>query len=142
MDIEQKLRDFQSAFSRLKEAYQRSLSERYSEDFSFFRDSTIQRFEFTVEIFWKTIKSFLKIQEGVSCLSPKSCIRELYSLEYITEEETRVLLEMIDYRNLTSHTYHEEVAQAIFKNLHNYIQILEKILNILQTKVVTYEGFN
>ena len=53
---------------------------------------------------------------------------------YIDEEETRALLEMIDYRNLTSHTYHEEVAQSIFKNLGKYIRLLENIINILKTK--------
>jgi len=132
--IEKKFADLENAFFRLKEAYQRSLSEKTSEDFTFFRDSAIQRFEFTVEIFWKCLKSFLEIHEGITCRSPKGCIREFFAMGYIDEEETRALLEMIDYRNLTSHTYHEEVAQSIFKNLGKYIRLLENIINILKTK--------
>ncbi len=42
-------------------------------------------------------------------------------------EKARKLLEMIDYRNLTSHTYHEEIAEEIFKNIKTYIQLLKEV---------------
>ena len=41
-------------------------------------------------------------------------------------------LEMIDDRNLTSHTYHEEIAENIFKNLSLYIKYLERVLEKLK----------
>ncbi len=37
------------------------------------RDAAIQRFEYTSEAFWKVVKSYLDIQEGIICNSPKSC---------------------------------------------------------------------
>jgi len=37
------------------------------------------------------------------------------------------LPEMIDDRNITSHTYHEEVAEKIFNNLHIYLPLVEKV---------------
>lgn len=130
----EKLSQFNQALLRLKEAYEKTLNKKYSDEYSFFRDSTIQRFEFTVEIFWKTLKEFLREMEGIVCSSPKNCIREFFSLGYLSEEEARKLLEMIDYRNLTSHTYHEEVAEEIFNKLNAYIILLEKTLKVLEEK--------
>jgi nucleotidyltransferase substrate binding protein (TIGR01987 family) len=42
-------------------------------------DGTIQRFEFTFELFWKTLRRFLQ-QEGVDTASPKSTLRQAYRL--------------------------------------------------------------
>jgi len=105
------------------------------EDYPFFRDSSIQRFEFTVEILWKSLKSFLHKTEGINCKSPKNCIREFFSSGYLSPEETTKLLEMIDSRNKTSHTYHEEVAEEIFKELKSYIPLIQKVFNIIKNTV-------
>ena len=77
MGLEKIVSDFGTALGRLKEAYQKAL-DRKQEDYPFFRDSAIQRFEFTVEIFWKCLKAYLKEREGIDCRSPKSCIREFF----------------------------------------------------------------
>jgi hypothetical protein len=50
MALSKKLSDFQKALKRLKEAYDKTLLKKEEEDYVFFRDSTIQRFEFIVEI--------------------------------------------------------------------------------------------
>ena len=65
----------------------------------------MQRFEFTLEIAWKSIKSFLWKRKGVECRSSKGCIRE-FAAGYVDEKETLRLLQMVDDRNLASHTYH------------------------------------
>ena len=79
MALKSLISSLEKAYKRLEEAYYRTLNEKGSDDYYFFRDSTIQRFEFTVEIFWKTIKGFLKEIEGIDCRSPKSCIRNFFS---------------------------------------------------------------
>ena len=91
--------DFELALRRLEEAYRKASDQREG-DYSFFRDRAIQRFEFTVEIFWKCLKAFLKEREGIDCRSPKSCIREFFSLGSFSEEQTMLFLEMIDSRKL------------------------------------------
>jgi nucleotidyltransferase substrate binding protein (TIGR01987 family) len=102
-------------------------------DYSVFvRDSAIQRFEYTTEAFWKCIQTYLKEYEGVICASPKSCIREAMRNKMLNSEETELALEMIDDRNLTSHTYHEEVAEMLFKRLPGYFALMKKILNNLE----------
>ena len=132
MALKKKLADFETAFKRLKEAYDKTLEYKETDYYTFFRDSTIQRFEFTVEIMWKTLKSFLYKYEGIICKSPKGCIRDFFTSGYLTEDEAVILLEMIDDRNMTSHTYHEEVAEKIFKDLKIYIPVIEKVLGKLK----------
>jgi len=136
MAIEKRLEDFEKAVKRLKDAYEQTLKHKKDEYYTFFRDSTIQRFEFTVEIMWKTLKSFLYEYAGIDCKSPKGCIRDFFSAGYLTEEETTNLLEMIDDRNMTSHTYHEEVAEEIFKDLHIYLPIIEKVKDRIKEKAI------
>jgi len=124
----------EKSVNRLKEAYEKTVEHRGDEEYQFFRDSAIWRFKFTVEILWKSLKGFLYEVEGINCKSPKGCIREFFSSGYISPEETTNLLEMIDSRNKTSHTYHEEIAEEIFLELKEYIPLIEKVLNIISSK--------
>ncbi len=130
MDLE-KYTTYKKSLKRLKEAYLRA-KQSDKDDYPFFRDSTIQRFEFTVEVFWRNIKSFLKEVEGIECRSPKSCIREFYSTGYLAEEDAAIFLQMIDDRNLTSHTYRESIADQLFLKIKTYIEKLEEALSDLQ----------
>lgn len=100
-------------------------------EYSFYRDSAIQRFEFIFEIFWKSLKYFLD-KEGIICRSPRSCIREFFTAGYLSEDEVRVLFQMIEDRNLTVHTYIEELAEEIFSHLTLYEKILQDILKKLE----------
>lgn len=93
------------------------------------RDAAIQRFEYTVESIWKYLQTYLRQSEGIECYSPKSCLREAKNAGLLDEGETVGALEMVDDRNLTSHTYHEEVAEAIYRKLPLYASLMEKLLN-------------
>jgi len=92
------------------------------------RDAAIQRFEYTFEALWKFLKEYLQKKEGIVCSSPKSCFREAFSARMITEEEIVRLLQMTDDRNMTSHTYKEEVAQMIYSKLKEYSILMERLL--------------
>jgi nucleotidyltransferase substrate binding protein (TIGR01987 family) len=95
------------------------------------RDAAIQRFEFTFEAVWKYGREYLRSREGIICNSPKSCFRELFSVGRLSEAETLRLLEMTDDRNLTSHTYKEEVSQMIFDRLPLYARALQHLFGRL-----------
>ncbi|QJA06949.1 DUF86 domain-containing protein [Thermosulfurimonas marina] len=103
-------------------------------EYEFFRDSAIQRFEFTFELFWKALKLFLA-REGRICSSPRACIREFFSLGYVEEEEARELLEMVTFRNLTVHTYQEETAEEVFRRLTGYGRLMRKALERMREEV-------
>jgi len=124
--LEALINDFSKALQRLEESISKTEQNKLTQDYSFFRDSSIQRFEFTFEIFWKTLKVFLE-KEGIICRSPKACIREFFSLGEISEQEVKILFRMIEDRNLTVHTYIEEIAEEIYLHLSEYLGILKEI---------------
>jgi len=129
MALRKLLKDFEKALNRLREAYELTNLMRGKEHYEIFRDSTIQRFEFTTEIMWKTLKEFLKEREGIVCKSPKSCIREFFSVGYLNEEETYQLLKAVDDRN---RAFHQEVAEEIFSHIGDYIALYQRVLKTLK----------
>lgn len=75
------------------------------------RDGVLQRFEFTYELFWKTLKLILEF-EGLECKSPRSCIKEAFKNGYLKDGEA--YLDMLEDRNLTSHVYEEQTSKEIY----------------------------
>ncbi|WP_164930610.1 HI0074 family nucleotidyltransferase substrate-binding subunit [Aquifex aeolicus] len=125
------LKDFSSAVNRLEKAINKAKEFKGSEEYSFYRDSAIQRFEFTFELMWKVLKVFLE-KEGILCRSPRSCIRAFFNAGYSTEEETRLMLKMVEDRNLTVHTYNEKLAEEIFSRLESYVKIFRSIYETIE----------
>ena len=99
------------------------------------RDAAIQRFEYTFEIFWKLVKEYLYNYEGIECNSPKSCFREASSVGLLNEEQTITCLEMTDDRNLTSHTYVEEVAGSIYERIRDYCELMVTIFDLIKKRL-------
>ncbi len=102
------LDQFIKALARLNEALAAPQSD-------IVRDSAIQRFEFTIDMAWKLVKTCLEEKYGVVCQSPKECFREAYRQKMLAYDE--FWLELVDMRNQTSHTYKEEVAKSVFERL-------------------------
>lgn len=89
------------------------------------RDSSIQRFEYSIDLFWKTLKDYLEITKGLTTVaSPKPLFRIAFDAEIISKEEYTLCLNMIEDRNLTSHAYNAEIAEEIAAHLHNYSKIM------------------
>lgn len=53
-----------------------------------------------------------------------------------TEEEARELLRLVDLRNLTSHTYDEQLAEEIFLELEKAIALMKKVLENLRQEIL------
>ncbi len=119
--LEVRYKDAQRALGTLREILQQPFS-------IIIRDAAIQRFEYTFEAFWKFLKEYLRVKEGIICNSPKSCFREIFAVGMIKEDDTVKLLEMTDNRNMTSHTYREEIAQGIYNKLGDYRKLMEDII--------------
>ena len=88
------------------------------------RDGLIQRFEFAFEIMWKCGKDYLLDREGLEAASPKKVIRTLREVGLFSDEETETALKMADDRNLTAHTYDEEMAVALAERIIVYERLL------------------
>jgi nucleotidyltransferase substrate binding protein (TIGR01987 family) len=106
--------DFERASLQLQKALQQPKDE-------FVRDSAIQRFEFTFELFWKVLKEFA-LSEGLDPRSPRASISTAFELGLIQDEE--LFLKMLESRNLASHTYLEENAEDIYTELPVFLQAM------------------
>ena len=49
-------------------------------------DGTVQRFEFTFELFWKVVRRLLALQ-GVDANSPKVALQQAYRLGWLDDEQ-------------------------------------------------------
>jgi nucleotidyltransferase substrate binding protein (TIGR01987 family) len=74
------------------------------------RDGTIQRFEYTLELTWKTLKRVLE-ERGLEVNSPKETFR-LAAKEKLIGQVAQ-WFDFVEKRNLASHVYREEYARAI-----------------------------
>jgi nucleotidyltransferase substrate binding protein (TIGR01987 family) len=97
------------------------------------RDATIQRFEFTFEVVWKTLKLYLE-RQGYECGGPRPTLKKAFAENLIpTPEEADLWLEMLEDRNLTSHAYDEALANRIYRHIvRNHTPLLASMADKIQ----------
>ncbi len=96
------------------------------------RDAAIQRFEYSFEAVWKAARAYLFDVEGIDAASPKRVLRESRNVGLLSDEQTALGLQMVDDRNLTSHTYHEGLAQKIYEKLEIYAGLMQSWLHSMK----------
>ena len=122
-----------NALDRFKEALNLlKLIDENEKIYTHIRDSVIQRFEFSVDIFWKCLKDYLEIKHKINLASPRSVMKECFAQRIIDEEELRVFEDMIDDRNDTSHRYDENMSQDIAENAYEYYRLIMVVKTRLQ----------
>ena len=127
MSINDKIEQLEKAFENLKiiiEAYEKEKDKIIKDGL---RDSIIQRFEFVTELSWKLMKKYLDENLVLEVYSPRSVIKESYKQDLI--ENGELWLDILEDRNLTSHTYDENTANRIKDNIVNkYVLDFEKFI--------------
>ncbi|CAM3812592.1 HI0074 family nucleotidyltransferase substrate-binding subunit [Alkalicoccus chagannorensis] len=103
------------------------------------RDASIHRFKFTFEASWKTAKQYLYEIEGIDVGSPKGVMRSCREVQLLEEDEAILALEMVNDRNLTVHTYNEEVAVRMYSRLSDYDSLIEQWLQKMKEGVGRYD---
>ena len=94
----------------------------------------VQCFEFTFELSWKTLKDYL-IDQAFNVQSPRETIKQAFQSDYL--ENGHVWMEMLEQRNLLTHTYNEEQAKvAIDLICHSYFPALRQVYLFLKEHVV------
>lgn len=99
------------------------------------RDASIQRFEYTYEALWKTAALFLREVHGVEAPSPKTVIRSAHEVGLLDDAETRAAMALVNDRNLTVHTYNEELAQQIYRRLPDHARLMERWLGRMESQL-------
>ena len=92
-------------------------------------DGTMQRFEFGFELAWKSVKLALSEWEGLGSASPRQALEQAHSLRWLEHEEP--WLQMLQDRNLSSHTYREGLAREIHARIPGHARQLRGLLSAL-----------
>lgn len=94
------------------------------------RDSLIQRFEFSIELFWKYLRRYLEEVEEMKLAfnTPREAIREACKARLVSEDDAALLLTMIQNRNLTSHIYKEDIAEQLAHDIPGYYDQLKRLV--------------
>ena len=96
------------------------------------KEGVIQRFEFSFELAWKTLKDFME-QDGFvfATITPRQVLKDAFAAKILADGQ--VWIDMLDHRNLLSRTYNlakfEEAVNAVheryldaFDHLHEFLQ--------------------
>jgi nucleotidyltransferase substrate binding protein (TIGR01987 family) len=71
----------------------------------------IQSFEFTHELAWNVLKDYLEMEGIQGLVGSRSTVREAFKRGLVRDGE--VWMDMIEKRNLSSHTYNQNVANTL-----------------------------
>ncbi|WP_342084349.1 nucleotidyltransferase substrate binding protein [Dyadobacter sp. OTU695] len=109
---EQRFDNYKKAIKKLGEAVrldaERSLSELE-------RQGIIQAFRYTHELAWKVMQDFFVYQGNTEIRGSRDATRQAFNAALIADGDN--WMEMIKNRNLTSHTYNEEISEDIYRNI-------------------------
>jgi nucleotidyltransferase substrate binding protein (TIGR01987 family) len=119
----QRFQNFDRAVVLLREPIERDVTTLSNLE----KEGTIQRFEFAVELAWKTLKDYLEYQGKVfTPATPRSVIKEAFAARILSDGQ--VWIDMLDHRNLLSHTYDEATFdKAVLAIRDRYLIALEEL---------------
>ncbi len=121
---------WQQRFQNLERAFislQESQKELGKDDKNLFvRDSLIQRYEYTIELAWKTLKDYLEEEWFTDISSPKQAVRQGFK-EWLIKDGN-LWIKALDDRNKTSHAYDENMAEEVTEDINNkYFSLLRDL---------------
>jgi nucleotidyltransferase substrate binding protein (TIGR01987 family) len=97
------------------------------------KEGLIQRFEYTFELAWKTMKDFLEAQ-GITAGYPREVIKSAFHYGLINDGE--VWMDMLEKRNLLAHTYDESRFNMAIKKIDDeYYSALTQVYRDLGGKI-------
>ncbi len=112
---------FERALARLDEALAMSKTE-------LVRDSAVKRFELCFDIAWKLVKSALATRDLI-CATPRECFEQALRARILSDHA--FWFDMVKMRNLTVHTYNEELAEEVYAKLPKASECFHLLLSRL-----------
>jgi len=100
------------------------------------KEGVIQRFEFSFELAWKTLKDFMEYDGFVfATITPRQVLKDAFAAKILPGGQ--VWIDMLDHRNLLSHTYNltkfEEAVTAVHER---YLDAFDQLHEFLQTEAM------
>ena len=112
------------------------VSQRVNEDEAvedLLKEGLIQRFEYTHGLAWKVMKDYAEYQGYTDIRGARDAFRKAFEMGIITDKRW---MESIADRNLTSHNYDDETAEAIYEAVVNvyyplFVQLESTMLQLM-----------
>lgn len=125
----QRFENFEKAFILLRSSFEQE--DEFSE---LEKEGVIQRFEYTFELAWKTLKDYIEYN-GITIeeTTPRKVIKKAFESNVIKNGD--LWIKMLVQRNLLSHTYDQETFDISIELIKNdYINLLEDFYLFLKEK--------
>lgn len=100
------------------------------------KNGQIQKFEYTIELLWKTLKKFFEIKREKVFLYPKDVIKACLAEELIDEDNYLILIDAIESRNLLSHVYKIEMFDLIYPQLNLYAKAIRYTVTAIEPHTI------
>jgi nucleotidyltransferase substrate binding protein (TIGR01987 family) len=116
----------------LKEAFEKDITEMSDLE----KEGVVQRFEYTFELAWKTVKDYL-VYSGIvfDQITPRRIIKEAFAARIIEDGQTWI--DMLEQRNMMSHTYDKETFDNVIHNItQRYFTALQQVFTWLKQKTL------
>ena len=110
----QRFDNYQRAFHQLTLAVELSRQRPLSD---LEKQGIIQGFEFVHELAWNVLKDFLEYEGIQGIVGSRGAVREAFKRGLVEDGET--WMDMIEKRNLSSHTYNLEIALTLVNAIIN-----------------------
>ncbi len=125
--FQQRFNNFEKAFLQLKAAVDdvEHLS-------TLAKEGLIQRFEYTFELAWKTLKDYLESQ-SVDVKFPREVIKQSFQYQLLNNGD--IWMDMLEKRHLLAHTYDEQNFQLALASItRSYYPQMNALYQLLQQK--------
>lgn len=100
------------------------------------KEGVIQRFEYCFELAWETVKDYL--EEGgfvFATVTPRQVLKDAYAAKIL--DDGQVWIDMLDHRNLLSHTYSPAVFEKAVEAIHaRYLSGIGNLHDFMQREVM------
>lgn len=128
----QRFGNFDRACGLLEEALRTRAPESFSD---LEKEGLVQRFEYTFELAWKTLKDYLEYTGVVlEQVTPRHVIRQAFSARIL--EDGQGWIDMLEHRNLLSHRYDRQTFdRAVAAIAGTYLGALQKVRAWLREKL-------
>ena len=110
----QRLENYSKALRKLDEAVEIVNQNFDSPNIDLLKEGLIQRFEFTHELAWKVMKDYLEYQGYSDIKGSRDAFRKSLAVGII---ESPLWIDSIQTRNITSHTYDEEISNTVIEKV-------------------------
>ena len=136
----QRFGNFERAFILLRSALEETDIEGFSE---LEKEGVIQRFEYSFELAWKTLKDYLEYSGIVlNEITPRTVIKEAAAAGIFNSAgiDPDIFLDMLVARNSLSHTYDFEKFKVVLqKTKLQFLEELEKLYQFFLDKRADYD---